>query len=164
MRKKLFIFLLVFVFSTSLAYAEELQRVFDNANCFSPDGPGFFIGNESTVSSWNEQMLFCRENKGYDRCVVTIDDFIGYDTHEAFADAFYHSMNIGVGEEHTGILILIDINQNRIYLHTVGKMNDYLSSFEKEKVIEAAMPMMEKQAYEFALNLIMVDISDIWIH
>ena len=109
-------------------------------------------------------MVYCREKRGYDRCVLTIDDFIGYDTHEALADAFYHSMNIGVGEERTGLLILIDINQNRIYLHTVGKMNDYLSSSKKEKVIETAMPMMEKQAYEFALNMIIVDISDIWIY
>lgn len=107
--------------------AEMPQRIFDNAHCYDPP---------HTKHSFDYALIwidrFCRQ-KGYDFAILTIDDFIGTGIHQAFAEDFYGQMNLGIGENRSGALLIMDFNQKLNYIYLAG---DCLQWVTQEDMME----------------------------
>ena len=124
--KSLFSLVLVFVMLNIpiRSYASGYpQRVFDNAKLLSSevDNPNEY----GPLQSLQGQIWALRALANYDAAVLLLDDFIGYNTHEDFAKAFYEHMELGVGNDRSGVLVIVDTYQQCCFVYTVGKCTEY---------------------------------------
>lgn len=124
------LFISMLFFAAPFAFAENEEpfvRYFDNANVLEQDHPesnpfgGLIDAGMANIEN-------VRSSQGWDFAVLTIDDFIGINTHAPLADAFYQSMGLGIGEDCSGALMIIDTNQKMFYLHLVGKCKDWITN------------------------------------
>lgn len=61
---------------------------------------------------------------------------------ERFADDFYDNGGYGMGEDFSGMLYLIDLNNRVQYISTGGVMIDYISDYREELIFDAAEPYL----------------------
>lgn len=57
---------------------------------------------------------------------------------ERYADDFYDNGGYGMGEDFSGILYLIDLNNRVQYISTGGVMMQYISDYREERIFDAA--------------------------
>ena len=168
MKKFLAVILLsAFVFSIVSSFAEDMpQRIFDNAKCFSKDGPGDPLSKkrdlEGNLSGTINAIKQNRDTRGYDFAILTIDDFIGYRTHASLAKSFYEQMELGVGPNRSGILFIIDINQGCAYLHVEGDCNNWLTSDMQQATISRIEEWLEIHFYSEILGTCWLGVNSAW--
>ena len=63
---------------------------------------------------------------------------------ERFADDYYDNGGFGMGEDFSGVLYLIDLNNRVQYLSTAGVMMQYLSDYREERIFDAAAPCLSR--------------------
>ncbi len=114
--KKFLSILLVLWCLLSGALAEN-SRVIDDANLFSSAEEAKL---ESMIADFQQET-------GMDFVVVTVDYQVEGYTTATLADAVYDQYGYGLGDDHSGILYLIDMYERTPYLSTAGKMIDYMS-------------------------------------
>ena len=56
---------------------------------------------------------------------------------EAFADDFYDNGGYGLGDDYSGLLYLIDLNNRVQYISCGGVMMDYINDYREEKLLDA---------------------------
>ncbi len=108
-------------------FAAEDARVFDEANLF----------DEDDTKELENRIAGVRESENADLAVVTTDDARGK-TSEEYADDFYDSHDMGVGDDASGILLLIDMDNREIYISTSGYAARVLTDNRIEAVLDAA--------------------------
>lgn len=86
-------------------------RVFDRADLFS--------GEEEERLEAEIQRL--REKLGMDAVLVTVEDTQGK-TSEEYGDDFYDETGFGTGEDASGVLFLMDMDNRELYISTSGEM------------------------------------------
>lgn len=109
------------------AFAAEDARVFDEANLF----------DEDDTKELENRIAEVRESENADLAVVTTDDAQGK-TSEEYADDFYDSHGMGMGDDASGILLLIDMDNREIYISTSGYAARVLTDNRIEDVLDAA--------------------------
>lgn len=109
------------------AFAAEDARVFDEANLF----------DEDDTKELENRIAEVRESENADLAVVTTDDSQGK-TSEEYADDFYDSHGMGMGDDASGILLLIDMDNREIYISTSGYAARVLTDNRIEDVLDAA--------------------------
>lgn len=107
--------------------AEMPQRIFDNAHVYDPAEAQFSYDYDLI---WIE--MLCRQ-EGFDFAILTIDDFIGTGIHKAFAEAFYTQMDLGIGENRSGALFIMDFNQKLQHLYLAGDCLQWVTQEEADK-------------------------------
>lgn len=108
-------------------WAAEGARVFDDA--------GLFTGDETTKLETRIDEV--RDAQNVDVAVLTVEDAEGK-TAEEYADDFYDSHGLGVGEDASGLLLSIDMDNREIYISTSGYALRVLTDARIEKVLDAA--------------------------
>jgi len=117
---------LVLVGMISASAAEE--RVFDMADLFT----------ESEEAALNETAMALREKMKMDVAVVTTEENPG--SAQVFADEFYEQNGLGAGEDHDGVLFLIDMANGEMWISTEGAMLRYLTDGRIEAILDNAFP------------------------
>ena len=89
--------------------ASDDTRVFDEAGLF----------DEYEKEGLETRIEEVRKSENIDLAVTTTDDANGK-TSEAYADDFYDSHGFGTGDDASGVLLLIDMDNREIYVSTSG--------------------------------------------
>ena len=133
MKKKLTIslctaLLLCVLFSLPSVFAAGDQRVYDQAGLFT----------QAEVQELEESVAEHRKSTQMDIVIVTTDDAQGK-TSQAYADDFYDYNGFGEGSDNTGVLLLIDMDND-----------DYIDLTDDEKLDVVAARIMKrfKPAFE----------------
>ena len=108
-------------------WAADGTRVFDEAGLFS----------EQEVQELEAQIDAVRSSQNADLAVLTVEDAQGKSA-EAYADDFYDSHELGVGDDASGILLSIDMDNREIYVSTSGYAARVLTDARVDDVLDAA--------------------------
>lgn len=134
------------------ANAEELHsRVFDNVGIITDLGES---SNEQESLHLLETLINdSREKYGFDIAILTLSDFIGYDTHETLAESFYRSMSLGIGSNKSGILFVVDCNQELCYIYAHGDCLNWLSEQDKQIATDRIASAIWQSRVTLEINL-----------
>ena len=131
MVKKLIPILLALLLLPAIALAEA--QVIDDAGLFSAD----------EVASM-EQIISRIESKHQVDMVVLTTNRVPDDYSESmrkvrdYADNFYDQGGYGMGEDNSGMLILLDMNNRVMWLSTGGVMMEYINDSREEEILDEA--------------------------
>ena len=117
----------LFHFTGQPIWAAEGTRVFDEAGLFSTE----------EVQELETRIDEVRDSQDADLAVLTVEDAQG-ESAESYADDFYDSHGLGVGDDASGILLSIDMDNREIYVSTTGYAMKVLTDARVEKVLDAA--------------------------
>lgn len=117
--------LLCVLFSFTGVFAAEQSRVYDYAGLFTTE----------ETQELEESIGEYREKTNLDLVVVTIDDAEGKTSRE-YADDFYDYNGFGVGSDHSGILLLIDMDNRMAYLSTTGRAIEILTDSRIQEITD----------------------------
>ena len=113
--------LVLFCMST---FAENSKRVYDLAKVLTED----------EEKALEERIASAQEETGMDIVFVTTDSKNGKRIRE-YADEFYENGNFGTGDEKSGVLFLLDMEDRTCYISTSGDMIDYLSDRRIDSIV-----------------------------
>ena len=116
-----------FISQVSPIWAAEGTRVFDEAGLFSAE----------EVQELETRIDEVRDSQDADLAVLTVEDAQG-ESAESYADVFDDSHGLGVGDDASGILLSIDMDNREIYVSTTGYAMKVLTDARVEKVLDAA--------------------------
>ena len=139
MKKKYFVLMfIVFVcslFFVNISNAYE-KRVFDDAGLFS----------ESEVTDLESKVADLIKEMNMDFAIVTANDAKGLDS-EHYANETYLSKGFGKGDDKSGGLFLIDMDNRQSYIYGKGLMIRYFTDKQKEKLLDIVTPYLKKGKY-----------------
>ena len=97
------------------------------------------------------------EQTGMDYGVVIINQEIGSQSHHEIAREYYYSLDFGLGDDASGVLYYLNMNENNRYeyLYTDGAMIDYMTDERIESALDQSNPLLRQGLYkEGALAMI----------
>ncbi|WP_195985620.1 TPM domain-containing protein [Clostridium sp. D33t1_170424_F3] len=122
------------------AFAAE-KKVYDQAGLFSADSAVTLDARASALTRKLES----------DFIIVTTDDARGK-TPQDYADDFYDENGFGVGEDQTGALFLIDMDNRQVYISTSGKAIAYLTDSIIDGLLDDSVGYLKRQDYDGAAS------------
>lgn len=140
MVKRLLPLLLVLLLMPAIALADE--QVIDNANLFSA----------SAMEQMETIIERIERNHDVDMVVLTTTDTPD-DYSESmwkvrdYADDFYDNGGYGMGEDFSGMLILLDMNNRVMWLSTGGVMIEYINDSREEDILDRAYSYLSMGNY-----------------
>ena len=114
------------------------NRVFDRAGLLRPDS---IVELEARAREF-------RERFGLDMVLLTTSS-AGGKTSQAYADDFYDYNDFGVGKEKSGLLLLIDMDNRKVYVSTCG---DAIRIFT-DSILNAQYPRLKARDYNGAFRV-----------
>lgn len=145
MVKKLLPILLALLLLPVIALADE--QVIDRADLF----------NSAEVDSMELIISRIEQEHQVDMVVLTAND-VPYDYSESmwkvrdYADNFYDNGGYGMGEDDSGMLILLDMNNRVMWLSTGGVMIEYINDAREEEILDEAYGHLARGSYGNALT------------
>lgn len=103
----------------------ELKRVVDNSALFSSEQ---IISLENSISDISNKYEM-------DIVIVTTDDVEGKSSRD-YADDFFDYKGYGLGNDNSGILMLINMEDREVYLSTSGKGVNYFTDNRIESILD----------------------------
>ena len=99
---------------------------------------------ESKLDKYSEELQF-------DLVVLIVNDIYEYDysSYAAFADDYYDYHNYGYGEDHTGAMLLYEVDANYRYLSTFGEGIDALTV---DDIMDSVIGYFNNKQYARAFN------------
>ena len=94
-----------------------------------------------------------------DYVIVTTLDADGK-TAQDYADDFYDSHDFGIDEEYSGMLYLIDLDNQEIYISTTGKMLRYLTDARIESLLDDAFTQAAEEHYADSAFFVLKGVED----
>ncbi|MEY8338699.1 TPM domain-containing protein [Lachnospiraceae bacterium 62-35] len=126
------------------ALGENEQRVFDNAGLFS----------EQEAQSLSTLVNEVREKISQDLVIVTVDDTEGKTSLE-YADGFYDNGGFGAGDDYSGIIFLIDMDNRELTISACGRMIEIITNARLESMLDQLYgDISEGQYYDTAYRFI----------
>ena len=92
-----------------------------------------------------------------DVAVVTTDE--NRESAQVFADRFYQDQGLGIGESHSGAMLLMDMENREIYITTEGRMLLYLPDSRLEAVLDDVYRWMTQGEYGQAAMAFFEDVG-----
>ena len=145
MVKKLLPILIILLLLPVIALADT--QVIDRANLFSA----------SDIQQMNEIIERIEKDHQVDMVVLTAND-VPDDYSESmwkvrdYADDFYDNGGYGMGEDNSGMLILLDMNNRVMWLSTGGVMIEYINDAREEDILDKAYAYLTYGSYGTAIN------------
>lgn len=99
--------------------------IYDMADLFTDE-------EERKLSQMAAELI---EKMKMDLAVVTTEDAKGY-TGQEFADHFYEDNGMGAGDDYSGALLAIDMDNREISVSTEGKMLRYMTDIRIETILD----------------------------
>ena len=142
----LLVMLVTFTALLPTAFAQE-QRVFDDAGLFS----------QSDVMSLESAIETARQEMGMDFVLLTTNDAAGKTT-TAYADDYYDENGFGTGNDASGALFLIDMDNREITISTAGKMIRILTDARINTILDKAYDKMVDADYAGAAQVVVQEV------
>lgn len=145
MKRRVLSLLLSVMLLTSLALlvsaASDLPMVVDNAGLFS----------DSERSALEEKAQALRTEYEMDIVILTVDRLNGK-TPQDYADDYYDDNGYGFGNEYSGLLFLLAMEERDWYISTCGDAIYAVTDYGIQKLGEAALPDLSAGAYYDAFD------------
>lgn len=137
-KKRLLFFLTVIFISLPLVGmgASNDLRVFDQAGLLS-------LTEQKNLEGRINKL---QQETGLDIIIVTTANTSGKSS-RAYADNFYDRNSFGVGQDKSGILLLIDMKNRQVYISTAGKAIDYFTDKRIDQATGIIGPELTKKNY-----------------
>lgn len=120
------------------------------------DGAGLFTSEET--NGLQAQITALREEMNMDVVVMTTDDTGGASS-ETYADWYYEAGGYGVGRNHSGVLLMLDMDNREIYVSTEGAMIRFLTDGRIETMLDNAIGYMQNGDYAGAAKQLLTDVE-----
>ena len=128
------------------AYAAEEggRRVFDEADLFT----------DQEEEQLEDSLLTAREETGMDLVIATCLDADGKSGQE-YANDFYDMGGFGTGDDHSGALFLIDMDNRQYYIDAAAAAQEIYTDMEQEDILdELEDDMVEGDYYSACRNFL----------
>lgn len=137
MRKLLALLLAATLLLPMTAWAEGDQKVVDLAGLLSPEEEAQLAQQAADfMADYGLDMVFC-----------TTDD-AGGKTTQAFADDYYDYNDYGAEDgQHSGVLLLIDMDNREVAVSTLGVAVDRINDAEVEEILDAMYQPVTEERY-----------------
>ena len=139
---------LIFILSFSFIVKANVNPVVDEAKLLSQDERDKLI----------EDIEKFRENYNIDAVIVTANDLQGKNTRD-YADDYYDYNGYGLGDNKSGILLLIDMNDRKIWIYTSGDAIEYFTDNRIDSIISDISKYLSNEEYFDACNIFLTDIQ-----
>lgn len=153
MKKLIKLFLSVVIISliiipSAITVSATEERVFDNAGLFSAE----------EIASLESKIQELKSTYSHDFVIVTTNDLNGM-SKEDFAESFYFSNNIGVGENSSGSSLLIDMGSREFDIFKKGQTNVLVKNNNRDKIVDKVGSQLSAGNYYDAAMIYLDDMS-----
>ncbi len=131
----------LFVLAPFSVAAQDESRIFDDAGLFSP----------TNIQRLDEKIADMEAGGRWNYYIVTTRD-AGGKTARSFADDFYDQNHLGRGEDASGVLLLIDMDNREAYISTGGAAVDYYSAQKIDTALDKVASSLSHSNYYSAAN------------
>ncbi|WP_133015534.1 TPM domain-containing protein [Clostridium cuniculi] len=139
---------LIFILSFSFIVKANVNPVVDEAKLLSQD----------ERDKLREDIEKFRESYNIDAVIVTTNDLQGKNTMD-YADDYYDYNGYGLGDNKSGILLLIDMNDRKIWISTSGDAIEYFTDNRIDSIISDISKYLRNEEYFDACNIFLTDIQ-----
>ena len=117
----------IIIICISLSYRAnaDLKRVIDKADLF----------NETEVTLLENNIKDISDKYNIDIVIVTTDDVNGKSSRD-YADDFFDYEGYGLGNDYSGVLLLINMDDREVYISTSGKGERYFTDDRIESILD----------------------------
>ena len=149
-RKKLipFISILILILSSSFLVMANVNPVVDEAKLLSQDERNQLM----------ESIEVFRKEYNMDLVIVTSNDLEGKKPRD-YADDYYDYKGYGLGDNKSGLLLLIDMDDRNIWISTSGDAIEYFTDDRIESIIADISKYLSNGEYFDACNIFLTDIK-----
>lgn len=151
--KKIASVLIAAVFAVALSIT-----VFAENPCVD-DSAGLFTADE--IASIEERVKDVIAETGVDIVIVTARDVKGK-TSQAYADDYFDYNGYGKGEEHNGILLLINMEHRQLHISQRGSGTYFFDDSRTQETLDKITPLVSAGNYDGAVNLFLDDVSSFY--
>lgn len=128
--------LFLFVLGTGMEALADEERVFDQAGIFS----------QEEKAEFEEEAQALEKKMNMTVAVLTTDDANGQSAGD-YTENFYIEKELGVGEDYSGVIFSIDLDNRELYIAPVGKMNRYLTDKRWNAILDDAYEGAASEEY-----------------
>ena len=140
--------IVIFILSFNLIVKAHVNPVVDDAKLLSQD----------EAQKLREDIENFREKYSMDAVIVTSKDLEGKSTMD-YADDYYDYNGYGLGDNKSGILLLIDMNDRKIWISTSGDAIEYFTDNRIESIISDISKYLSDAEYFDACNIFLNNIQ-----
>lgn len=140
--------ILIFILSFNLIVKANVNPVVDDAKLLSQD----------EVQKLREDIEKFRDKYNMDAVIVTSKDLEGKSTMD-YADDYYDYNGYGLGDNKSGILLLIDMNDRKIWISTSGDAIEYFTDNRIDSIISDISKYLSDGEYFDACNIFLNNIQ-----
>ncbi|MDU4884224.1 MAG: TPM domain-containing protein [Clostridium celatum] len=140
--------IVIFILSFNLIVKAHVNPVVDDAKLLSQD----------EAQKLREDIENFREKYNMDAVIVTSKDLEGKSTMD-YADDYYDYNGYGLGDNKSGILLLIDMNDRKIWISTSGDAIEYFTDNRIESIISDISKYLSDAEYFDACNIFLNNIQ-----
>ena len=143
-----FISTLIFILSISFMVKSNVNPVVDDANLLSQNERNQLIENIEKF----------REKYSMDAVIVTSNDLKGK-TPRDYADDYYDYNGYGLGNNNSGLLLLIDMSDRKIWISTSGDAIEYFTDNRIDSIVSDISKYLSNEEYFDGCNIFLTDIQ-----
>ncbi|MBS4957452.1 MAG: TPM domain-containing protein [Clostridium sp.] len=140
--------IVIFILSFNLIVKANVNPVVDDAKLLSQD----------EAQKLREDIENFREKYNMDAVIVTSKDLEGKSTMD-YADDYYDYNGYGLGDNKSGILLLIDMDDRKIWISTSGDAIEYFTDNRIESIINDISKYLSDEEYFDACNIFLNNIQ-----
>ncbi len=119
----------------------KMPKIVDNADLLTT----------SQIAALEERAQTLSDTYQIDVVIVTVDSLDGWSA-VSYADNFYDDYAYGVGEDRSGILFLLSMQEREWYIRTVGSAADLVSDGETEDLFDSIAEYLADDEYYAAFD------------
>lgn len=134
-------------FFTKIVFA-DLRPVVDNANLLT----------NQEINYLTEEIESFKLKYNMDAVIVTINNLEG-ESPQNYADNYYDYNGYGLGNEESGLILLIDMDTRKIYISTKGEAIRYFTDDRLDKIISDISEYFSNQEYFKGFSVFLDDIN-----
>ena len=122
----------------------EKEKLYDFANLFTDEEETKLFADISTFIQYNN----------LDMVIVTINEN-NKSSAMAYADDFYDYNYFGIGDNHSGVLLLIDMDTRKVWISTTGSAISIYTDSDIDNILDKVTPnLTSKKYYQAAARFI----------
>lgn len=131
--------MLLLSFALTGALCQTEQRVYDLAH----------LMGQSEIEALESRIAQMKSTYDMDFAVLTQDDTKGKDA-QSYADDFYDENGFGLGNDLSGLLLLIDMDNREVHVSTSGLMIRYMTDARVNTLLDVVVPYVSAGEYSGA--------------
>lgn len=94
--------------------------------------------------------------------ILTVDSFSGSNITK-FADDYYDNHGFGVGSDHSGVMLVLSMEDRDWAITTTGKAIKALTDYGQDQLMDLILPDLEKDAYYEAFLTFVLKLDDYFV-